>query len=211
MKKVPLRDPVVVYRFGLETNVPAVSQKDLWMADLSAKLLLGLSGDNWKSSEADSKSLCRAQRLGSYSQTNPDMHSERMDISTCTQLLAGREHLISLEIIKYINRYRARAFRFSPRSARMSNSGAAQESRVASTREVVTDRVRDKNEKKYSQLREISQTRAGVIVTEIEMFFMSITHHTRFDFDFNGREQLFSAVAPSGSPSTITRALTQAH
>lgn len=94
-KNVPLRDPVVVYRFGLETNVPAVNQKDLWMADLSAKLLLGLSGDNWKSSEADSKSPCKARRLGSYSQMNPDMHSERMDISARTQLFR-REGTLNL-------------------------------------------------------------------------------------------------------------------
>lgn len=52
----------VVYRFALETNVPAVNHQDLWTEDLSAKLLLGL-WDDWKSSEADTQSAHEAHRI----------------------------------------------------------------------------------------------------------------------------------------------------
>lgn len=57
---------------------------------------LGITGNPLRPTR---KSLCKAQRLGSHSQMNPDMHSECTDISTCTQPLAKREHLITLEII----------------------------------------------------------------------------------------------------------------
>lgn len=56
------KEPVVVYRFALETNVPAVNHRDLWTEDLSTKLLLGL-WDDWKSSEADTQSSHEAHRI----------------------------------------------------------------------------------------------------------------------------------------------------
>jgi len=68
---------------------PAVSQDDLWTEDdLSAKLLLG-PWDNWKSSEADFRSVCEPQGLEFYSQMKADLH-----LNAATKW----EHLISLEI-----------------------------------------------------------------------------------------------------------------
>lgn len=66
------------------------------MEDLSAKLLLGLR-DNWKILPGRLKSLCKAQRFGSPSQMRLDV---RWRARTGAGGLAGRKHLISLEIFR---------------------------------------------------------------------------------------------------------------
>lgn len=84
---------------------------------------------------------------------NPDMHFECADISTCTQPLAKREHLITLEIISTSTATQREPSASGTEVLGWTTAGRAQESRLsrdAGTPEVITDRVHDKNEKTFT-------------------------------------------------------------
>lgn len=93
-----LKNPVVVYRSSLETNVLPVSQKDLWVEDLSTKLLCS-RWDNWKSSEADSKIPMQGSEAWILELNELRHASWTHGYKHMRTLLTEREHLISLQII----------------------------------------------------------------------------------------------------------------